>query len=409
MFLNYFDLSNILVILTAILITIVTYLLLSSDISIFSEESSVTNKKIKSENSSENLKKEEKVNNVKESEPKEKKVEMKGFQRNEIKEDNKVFELGNKMDNVEHLSQKINNINNKNDEMGLMFIEGLSSLNSWKNEEVGKEIMEKIRWNLEKRENEEDGVIYQYVYPQNKDNITNINITNNNLASSQESVNSLTETEDGEEEKERQILSSYKLGICKIFEKEKNVKSNIVKEINDKFYKKTVHDSLPKTQDGLKTPWDVCVEPYRSGRYGGVGFIASDDNVVGQIKGDINQLKKKEKFPEFRVTPTIHENKTMTTGYIKGIPFYSVGNKPPTVEELELIKMLKAVFPNIMPIKDKDLEIINKYVPSSDLRSLRNLLPNQYRNKLNNMVLKSCRRVDKSELLQKLLKSLFGK
>ena len=238
MFINYLDLSNILVILTAILITIVTYLLLSSDISIFSEESSVTNKKIKSENSSENLKKEEKVNNVKESEPKEKKVEMKGFQRNEIKEDNKVFELGNKMDNVEHLSQKINNINNKNDEMGLMFIEGLSSLNSWKNEEVGKEIMEKIRWNLEKRENEEDGVIYQYVYPQNKDNnITNINITNNNLASSQESVNSLTETEDGEEEKERQILSSYKLGICKIFEKEKNVKSNIVKEINDKFYK----------------------------------------------------------------------------------------------------------------------------------------------------------------------------
>ena len=238
MFLNYLDLSNILVILTAILITIVTYLLLSSDISIFSEESSVTDKKIKSENSSENLKKEEKVNNVKESEPKEKKVEMKGFQRNEIKEDNKGFELGNKMDNVEHLSQKINNINNKNDEMGLMFIEGLSSLNSWKNEEVGKEIMEKIRWNLEKRENEEDGVIYQYVYPQNKDNnITNINITNNNLASSQESVNSLTETEDGEEEKERQILSSYKLGICKIFEKEKNVKSNIVKEINDKFYK----------------------------------------------------------------------------------------------------------------------------------------------------------------------------
>ena len=207
MFLNYLDLSNILVILTAILITIATYLLLSSDISIFSEESSVNNKKIKSENASENLKKEERVNSAKENEPKEKKVEMKGFQRNEIKENNIGFELGNKMDNVEHLSQKINNINNKNDEMGLMFIE----------------------------ENEEDGVIYQYVYPQNKDN----NITNNinNLASSQESINSLTETEDGEEEKERQILSSYKLGICKIFEKEKNVKSNIVKEMNDKFYK----------------------------------------------------------------------------------------------------------------------------------------------------------------------------
>ena len=233
--LSYLFSSNIIIILTAILIIIVTYLLLSSDISIFSEESSMFLKNEVDENSSENLKKDEEVNKSKKKEEKSQRIEMKGFQQNEIKEEDAKFQLGNKMDNVEHLSQKINNINNKNDEMGLMFIEGLSSLNSWKNEEVGKEIMEKIRWNLEKRENEEDGVIYQYVYPQNKDN----NITNNinNLASSQESINSLTETEDGEEEKERQILSSYKLGICKIFEKEKNVKSNIVKEINDKFYK----------------------------------------------------------------------------------------------------------------------------------------------------------------------------
>ena len=175
------------------------------------------------------MKKEEKVNNVKESELKEKKVEMKGFQRNEIKEDNKGFELGNKMDNVEHLSQKINNINNKNDELSIMFIEGLSSLNSWENESLGNEILKKIEWNLEKRENEKDGVIFQYVYPHNK--------INNNLSSSQDSLNSLTETEDGEEEKEKQILSSYKLGICKIFEKEENIKSNIVKEMSDKFYK----------------------------------------------------------------------------------------------------------------------------------------------------------------------------
>ena len=125
--------------------------------------------------------------------------------------------------------------------MCLMFIEGLSSLNSWKNEEIGDEILKKTEWNLEKRENDEDGVIYQYVYPHiKKSNISNIITTANmnmNLASSQESINSLTETEDGEEEKEKQILSSYKLGICKIFENEKNVKSNIVKEINDKFYK----------------------------------------------------------------------------------------------------------------------------------------------------------------------------
>ena len=243
MFLNYLESSNILVILTSILIIIVSYLLLSSDISIFSEESSVNNKKVKAENSAENLEKEKGENNAKEIEPKNKSLEMRGFQLNELKKDNKSFELGQKMDNVEHLSQKVNNINNlnnKNDELGIMFIEGLSSLNSWKNEEIGKEIMKKIRWNLEKRETDEDGVIYQYVYPQIKDNITNNNLninTNNNLASSQESINSLTETEDGEEEKEKQILSSYKLGICKIFEKEKNIKSNIVKEMNDKFYK----------------------------------------------------------------------------------------------------------------------------------------------------------------------------
>ena len=264
MFLNYLDLSNILVILTAILITIVTYLLLSSDISIFSEESSVNNKKIKFENASENLKKEERVNNAKESEPKEKKVEMKGFQRNEIKENNAGFELGNKTDNVEHLSQKINNINNKNDEMGLMFIEGLSSLNSWKNDHLGNEIIKKTEWNLEKRENEENGLIYQYVYPNKKEN-SNISNTNNinNLSSSQESINSLTETEDGDDEKEKQIFSSYKLGICKIFENEKKIKSNIVKEINDKYYKiysegdpeliKTIckNDTIPENYDEI--------------------------------------------------------------------------------------------------------------------------------------------------------------
>jgi hypothetical protein len=238
-FLNYLDSSNILVILTVFLIIIVTYLLLSSDLSIFSEESSVYVPKKSDENSSENLSGEEKVNNKENKQEKQYKVEMKGFQLNEMKKGNKGFVLGNKTENLNYLSQKINNINNKNDEMGLMFIEGLSSLNSWKNEEIGNEILKKIEWNLEKRENDEDGVIYQYVYPHAKNNNSNIYTTNNNmnLASSQESINSLTETEDGEEEKEKQILSSYKLGICKIFDNEKNVKSNIVKEMNDKFYK----------------------------------------------------------------------------------------------------------------------------------------------------------------------------
>ena len=233
MFLNYLDLSNILVILTAILITIVTYLLLSSDISIFSDE--LSEAKAKTENSSENSKKEKEEQKVNENLAEENKVEMKGFQHNEIKEGNRGFKLGNKTEHIVHLSQKINNINNKNDEMGLMFIEALSSLNSWKNTSIEKEILKKTEWNLEKRETDDDGLIYQYVYPNIKDNSNFIN--NNNLGSSQESINSLTETEDGEEEKERQILSSYRLGICKIFEKERNIKSNIVKEMNDKFYK----------------------------------------------------------------------------------------------------------------------------------------------------------------------------
>ena len=178
MFLNYLDLSNILVILTAVLITIVTYLLLSSDISIFSEE--LSEAKAKTENSSENSKKENKEQKAKKINLEEKKVEIKGFQQNEIKEGNRGFYLGNETENVINLSQKINNINNKNDEMGLMFIEALSSLNSWKNSQLEQEILKKTEWNLEERENDEEdeSLIYQYVYPNIKDNNSNFN--NNN-------------------------------------------------------------------------------------------------------------------------------------------------------------------------------------------------------------------------------------
>lgn len=242
-FLNYLISSNNLVILTSFIAILATYLLLSSDISIFSEESTVHDKKALGANSSENLKKEEEVNKAKEEEKKEKKVEMKGFQLNEIKEENKSgFILGKKTENIEHLSQKINNINNKNDELSMMYLEGLSSLNSWENEELGEEIMKQMEWNVEKRENEQ-GLISQYIYPHIKEgntnncSINNLNNLNTNLSSSQESINSLTETEDGEDEKEKMLLSSYKLGICKTFQNCDKIKTNIVKEINDKFYK----------------------------------------------------------------------------------------------------------------------------------------------------------------------------
>lgn len=241
MLLNYFDLSNCLVILTAFLIIIVTYLLLSSDLSIFSEESSVSCSYLNAENSSENLKKEEKVNKSQENKEQTKKVKINGFQQNELKEINKQFLLGNKTENIEHLNSRINNINSKNDELAKMYLEGLSSLNSWKNEDLGEEIMKQIEWNIEKRENEEESLISQYIYPHIKEKTTITNNNNNhinNLVSSQESINSLTETEDGEDEKEKMLLSSYKLGICKMFENsEDKIKTNIVKEINDNYFK----------------------------------------------------------------------------------------------------------------------------------------------------------------------------
>ena len=124
----------------------------------------------------------------------------------------------------------------------MMYLEGLSSLNSWENEELGEEIMKQMEWNVEKRENEQ-GLISQYIYPHIKEgntnncSINNLNNLNTNLSSSQESINSLTETEDGEDEKEKMLLSSYKLGICKTFQNCDKIKTNIVKEINDKFYK----------------------------------------------------------------------------------------------------------------------------------------------------------------------------
>ena len=89
------------------------------------------------------MKKDEDVNKCKKNEEKDQKIEMKGFQQNEIREEDSKFQLGNKIDNIEHLSQKINNINNKNDALSTMFIEGLSSLNSWKNESLENEILKK--------------------------------------------------------------------------------------------------------------------------------------------------------------------------------------------------------------------------------------------------------------------------
>ena len=44
------------------------------------------------------------INKSKENAKKDKKAKTKGFQRNELKEENKHFFLGNKTENIEHLS-----------------------------------------------------------------------------------------------------------------------------------------------------------------------------------------------------------------------------------------------------------------------------------------------------------------
>ena len=106
-----------------------------------------------------------------------------------------------------------------------MFIESLSSLNSWKNNEVEEVIFKEVNWNLEKHEeeNEDESLVYQYIFPQ--------------AGFSQFSTNSNNGPEDGEE-KEEKLLSTYKLGICRTFEEnENNLKSNIVKEVHGSLFK----------------------------------------------------------------------------------------------------------------------------------------------------------------------------
>ena len=168
-----------------------------------------------------------KINQKKEN----KAVKIKGFHQNEIIEDKKKFNLGAKIQNVENLSQKLtnskNNIIEKNEELSIMFVESLSSLNSWKNNEIENEIFKEVNWNLEKSQNEnkEESLVYQYIFPQVK-------------SSSQKSKLLNIEQGNKEDEKEEELLSKYKLGICRIFEEnENNLKTNIVKEVNGNLYK----------------------------------------------------------------------------------------------------------------------------------------------------------------------------
>ena len=167
--------------------------------------------------------------NTKQKKRRKSKIQIQGFYQNEILESQKTFCLGEKTKNVEHLNQILNNCKNnsieKKDEISIMFVESLSSLNSWGNNEVENEIFKEVHWILEKNEsqNNAESLVYQYIYPPMKSypNYEKVNIY----------------PEDGEK-KEEELLSAYKLGICRIFkEDESHLKSNIVKEVNGNLFK----------------------------------------------------------------------------------------------------------------------------------------------------------------------------
>ena len=246
MLLNYLDFFKIILFLAVILIIFVTFLLLLW-------QSSLLNvKPIKNKNIIMSLekKKKEKNNNKQFDDIKVKekinKVEIKGFYKNEINENRNKFILSDKSENIDIITNKLienkNNINNKNEELSIMFIESLSSLNSWKNNEIENQLFKEINWNLEKRQNEndeEESLVYQYVFPQSKPKNNTSCVTIPILSSSQSSINTNYDYEDEEEQKEKELLSAYKLGICRTFDysEENKLKSNIVKAINEKYFK----------------------------------------------------------------------------------------------------------------------------------------------------------------------------
>lgn len=246
MLLNYLDFSKILVIITIILIIFVTFLLMTNDSSSILSDELILNIFSPIIKTFDNKKKKveiKKSSNPIKPEKQKKQITIKGFYQNEIISDSNKFILSNK-ENINYLSEKLFNnkinINNKNDELSMMFIESISSLNSLENKQLENEIFKKINWNLEKRENnneENESLISHYVFP--KYTLKDKYSTSSNLSSSEISINSNSETDDGEEEKENELLSKYKLGICRIFENsnEYNIKSNIVKEIKGSLYK----------------------------------------------------------------------------------------------------------------------------------------------------------------------------
>jgi hypothetical protein len=201
MLLNYLDFYKITVLFIAILIIFVTFLLISLDSPSISDKFPINNKiTIKSFENEKKILVNYKIINKEIVNPKSTKLNIKGFYLNKFSEIENKFILKEETENISLLTKNFiitkNNIKNKNDEISKMFIESLSSLNSWKNNDIENKIFEELNWNIEKKlEEEEESIIFQYIFPKYKDY--------NNFSPSQSSINSFSETEDGEEEKEK--------------------------------------------------------------------------------------------------------------------------------------------------------------------------------------------------------------
>ena len=239
-----FDTSNIskfLEFFLTSLIIITFYLILSTDYKSLTQETA-TKKKEKNSPSS----KEKKSNPIPEK-CQQKSLPKIEILKNTLSENQNNYTLKN-IDDVQNLSkesfdyykEKLNSesyIINKDKELSFMLIESLSSLNCSKNNILENSIFTKINWCLEEEENKEEDeeyIVSKYIYPNDKNLILK---KTNSLSSSSSSLNSNLETDSEEIEKEK--LSLYKLGIIRTFDQneEFHLKSNLVKEVNGKFFK----------------------------------------------------------------------------------------------------------------------------------------------------------------------------
>ncbi len=180
--------------------------------------------------------------------------------------------------------QNIPEVKNKNDDLNLMQIECMSSMNYTRNNELEKSIFQRTNWQIAKEEddkNDEDRIVIQNIFPSNKffidDGIVNMNVnrinnfnnSNNKLSFSNSSINSFDETED-EFIEEGNGTKLYKLSIIRKFNNIENdlLKTNIVKDPKEEDYFKIYSQGDPTLirnickPDTLPENFDKEVENY---------------------------------------------------------------------------------------------------------------------------------------------------